>query len=147
MEDYSKDFIDYIKIFEGFKPKAYWIKGEYWDKAKTKKKYTIGYGTTVYADGSPVKEGDVITKEVAEAAIPTYLNSKVSHIKEYITNWDKLPQQAKEGVFSIVYRGGGLRKSPKFAQVLNDAYQDGWMTTEEYQKVLSEMSFAHKGNL
>lgn len=145
MEDYSKDFIDYIKRFEDFKDTAYNLNNEKWPDGSLK--YTIGYGTTVYADGTPVKKGDKITKEAAEAAIPVYLNSKVPHIKEYITNWDKLPQQVKEGIFSIVYRGGGLRKSPKFAKALNDAYQDGWMTTEEYQNVLSEMSFSHAGNL
>lgn len=40
---------------EGFREKAYWDKlGKVW---------TIGTGITRYADGSPVKQGDTITKE------------------------------------------------------------------------------------
>lgn len=146
-DQYSNEFIDYLKRFEGFNPNAYWIEGEYWDKDKKEKKYTIGYGTTTYSNGVKVKEGDQITEEEATNLMHQYLQSKVEPLKKYITNWDKLPQQVKEGLFSIVYRGGSLDKSKDFADALNAAYDDGWMTTEEYQKVLSEMSFNKKGNL
>ena len=35
-------------------------------------KVTIGYGTTVYPDGTPVKIGDKITKERAEELLDEY---------------------------------------------------------------------------
>lgn len=146
-DQYSNEFIDYLKRFEDFNPKAYWIEGEYWDKDKKEKKYTIGYGSTTYSNGVKVKEGDQITEEEATNLMHQYLQSKVEPLKKYITNWDKLPQQVKEGLFSIVYRGGSLDKSKNFAAALNDAYADGWMTTDEYKKVLSEMSFNKSGNL
>lgn len=146
-DQYSSEFIDYLKRFEGFNPKAYWIEGEYWDKDQKEKKYTIGYGATHYNNGKRVQEGDEISEEEATNLMHQYLQKRIEPLKKYITNWDKLPQQVKEGLFSIVYRGGSLDKSKDFAADLNAAYDDGWMTTEEYQKVLSEMSFNKKGNL
>ena len=46
-----------IKKFEKCILKAYKHKGDRW---------TIGWGNTFYEDGTPVKEGDVITKERAD---------------------------------------------------------------------------------
>lgn len=46
-----------LKQFEGFRAEAYKCAAGVW---------TIGYGNTVYADGSKVKEGDRITAEEAE---------------------------------------------------------------------------------
>lgn len=147
MDEYSNEFIDYLKRFENFKPNTYWIPGEYWDANKTQKKYTIGYGSTTYADGKKVKKDDTITEEDATNLMHNYLQSKTDSLKQYITNWDKLPQQVKEGLFSIIYRGGSLSKSPKFVQALNNAYEDGQLTTDEYKAILSEMQFNKTGNL
>lgn len=49
--------INLIKQFEGLSLKAYKCPAGVW---------TIGYGNTYYADGTKVKEGDLITKEDAE---------------------------------------------------------------------------------
>lgn len=49
-----------IKQFEGCKLDAYLCPAGKW---------TIGYGVTVYPDGSPVKEGDSITLAEAEALL------------------------------------------------------------------------------
>lgn len=147
MNQYSNEFIDYLKRFEDFRPKAYWIEGEYWDKDKKEKKYTIGYGATTYNNSVKVKEGDVITEEDATNLMHQYLASKEASLKKTVTNWDKLPQQVKEGLFSIVYRGGSLDKSPKFAKAVNDAYADGQISTEEYKNILAQMSFNKSGNL
>lgn len=52
--------IDMIKEFEGCKLKAYWD--------ATGKVWTIGYGTTVYPDGSPVEKGDELTTQAVALA-------------------------------------------------------------------------------
>lgn len=147
MPEYSDEFVDYLSRFENFRPSAYWIKGEYWDKDKKKKKYTIGYGTTLYSDGTKVKEGDQINQEDALKYLRAYLDEKIPQIKKILTNWDKMPQQAKEGILSIVYRGGSLNKSKNFAKAVNDAYADGWLDTNEYASIISQMNFNHTGNL
>lgn len=60
--------IDLIKKFESFSANAYLCPAHKW---------TIGYGTTSYPDGTPVKSGDVITKEKAEALLLDYVINKI----------------------------------------------------------------------
>jgi lysozyme len=50
--------IKLLHDFEGLKLNAYLCPAKVW---------TIGYGNTRYEDGTPVKSGDVITKERAES--------------------------------------------------------------------------------
>jgi lysozyme len=53
----TSEYLDFLTRYEKFSPKAYWDSiGKVW---------TIGYGTTRYLNGVPVKEGDVITKPEA----------------------------------------------------------------------------------
>jgi lysozyme len=56
----SQRGIDLIKQFEGLRLKAYQDSVGVW---------TIGYGTTMYLDGTRVKKGDVITEDKAEALL------------------------------------------------------------------------------
>lgn len=53
----NKEGKELIKRFEGLKLQGYQCSAMRW---------TVGYGNTFYEDGSPVKQGDVITKERAE---------------------------------------------------------------------------------
>jgi lysozyme len=53
----SQQGIDLIKQFEGLRLKAYQDSVGVW---------TIGYGTTMYPDGTRVKKGDVITIQQAD---------------------------------------------------------------------------------
>ena len=48
------ELVPILTEFEGFRSNAYWD--------ATGKVWTIGYGTTVYPDGSKVKKGDVVSK-------------------------------------------------------------------------------------
>lgn len=57
----SENCYNLIKQFEGLELGAYLCPAKIW---------TIGYGSTFYEDGKPVKKGDVITKERAEALLP-----------------------------------------------------------------------------
>ena len=66
--------IDVIKKYEGLSLKAYKCPAGVW---------TIGYGTTVYPDGTKVKQGDVITKDKAEALLLSYcINQIFPHIND-----------------------------------------------------------------
>lgn len=60
--------IDLIKKHEGLSLKAYKCPAGV---------ITIGYGTTVYPDGKPVKMGDVITQTKAEALLLDYVINKI----------------------------------------------------------------------
>lgn len=60
--------IDLIKKYEGFRSQAYKCPAGIW---------TVGYGSTVYADGSKVKKGDTISEQTAEALLIDYLIKNV----------------------------------------------------------------------
>lgn len=66
--------VDVIKKYEGFRSQAYKCPAGVW---------TIGYGSTTFADGTPVKKGDEISEETAEGLLVDYLNKNVRpHIEE-----------------------------------------------------------------
>lgn len=60
---------------------------------------TIGYGTTIYPSGKPVKMGDKITKEEAESLLDWYIKEKI-----------KLPagltKNQREALYSLIYNIG-----------------------------------------
>lgn len=63
---------------------------------------TIGYGTTVYPDGTPVKMGDVITQEQADAYMNHYI---MNHIMPHIKDLD-LTDNQRIAVESLIYNIG-----------------------------------------
>ena len=83
---------DLIKFFEGLRLEAYKCPAGKW---------TIGYGTTLYPDGTPVKEGDKITKEQAD-----------SYLEWYCANCIELPKgvqfthDQKTALYSLIYNIG-----------------------------------------
>lgn len=68
----SQNCINLIKRFEGCRLKAYKCPAAIW---------TIGYGTTRYPDGKPVKEGEEISLYRAESLLTYDVNKFASHIK------------------------------------------------------------------
>ena len=56
----SDQALELLKQFEGYSSKAYQDSAGIW---------TIGYGTTKWADGRPVKEGDTITEPEAATVL------------------------------------------------------------------------------
>ena len=70
--------IDFVKEKEGFSSKPY---------KDSVKKYTIGYGTTYYPDGTKVAKTDVsISKEEAEILLRHSLN----YFLDYVVNYGPL---------------------------------------------------------
>lgn len=63
---------------------------------------TIGYGTTVYPDGTSVKDGDVITQGQADAYMNHYI---MNHIMPYIKDLT-LTENQKTAVISLIYNIG-----------------------------------------
>lgn len=68
------NYLEMIKRYEGCSLKAYLCPAHKW---------TIGYGVTVYPDGTPVKEGDIITQSKADALLLDYvINQILPHIRD-----------------------------------------------------------------
>jgi lysozyme len=80
-----------IKQFEGCELTAYYCPAG---------KLTIGYGNTFYKDGSPIKEGDTITKAEAEDLLSWYCRE---HIKLPKGEWNLKQKQA---LYSLIYNIG-----------------------------------------
>lgn len=91
----SKACYDLIKEFEGLELEAYLCPSKIW---------TIGYGSTFYADGKPVKQGDKITKEQAEALLPNI----VTKFAQSVTASLKIPvkQNQFDALVSLCYNIG-----------------------------------------
>lgn len=124
-------FIDLLKQYEGFKPKAYWDVDH----------YSIGYGSDTMPDGTPVKADSTITEQEAVKLIPAYINKKEKYIRQYFPNYDSLPEQTKYALIDQLYRGGqgAFAKSPKFTKALQDAYADNRLTLKEAESIIKEL--------
>lgn len=93
---------DLIKKYEGCRLAAYKCPAGVW---------TIGYGTTVYPNGQPVKKGDKCTLAEAEKYLDWYIKTQIK-LPDGLTN----PQ--KEALQSLIYNIGqsafdrsGLKKA------------------------------------
>lgn len=99
------DGVELIEKYEGFRAQAYKCPAGLW---------TVGYGTTVYPDGTPVKKGDTVTKAKAEAYLIDYLNKKV---RPYLKGL-KLKAGQQAAIESIVYNvGPNFFRSKCFAAI------------------------------
>ncbi|MGK7924075.1 MAG: glycoside hydrolase family protein [Spirulina sp.] len=67
---------------------------------------TIGYGTTRYPDGSPVKRGDIITKAEAEEYLLHYVDKKCRIALEKIPTWKQMNDNQKGALYSFAYNLG-----------------------------------------
>lgn len=94
----TKTCLDLIKKWEGLELKAYPDPGT---KAEP---YTIGYGSTRYADGSKVKLGDAITMQEAERLLSIDLERWLSAIRPWLPV--TINQNQIDAVLSFVYNCG-----------------------------------------
>lgn len=85
--------VDLIKRYEGFCAKAYKCPAGVW---------TIGYGSTTWEDGTPVKSGQTITQEKAEGLLINWLNKNV---RPKLAGLNLKPGQ-QAAIESIVYNVG-----------------------------------------
>lgn len=117
-----------IQKYEGCKLQAYKCPMGIW---------TIGWGNTTYPDGSKVKQGDVITKEYADALLTDYL------IKNVYPVWAKIPytltQGQKDALASLCYNVGvpSFLRSKLYTAICK----------KDYAEVCRQWDFGFKNNL
>lgn len=69
-------------------------------------RYTIGYGTTFYEDGSPVLEGDNITQDHADELLSDRIDDIASQLSANPSIPDKVTQNEFDAVVSLAYNIG-----------------------------------------
>ena len=85
-------FNELIAKYEGLKLSAYKCPAGVW---------TIGYGTTIYPNGKPVKQGDTCTKSEAGIYLTDYLETIKSLIQPFCDN-----EQQVIALESLIYNIG-----------------------------------------
>lgn len=98
-----------IREFEGLELEAYLCPSRIW---------TVGYGSTFYEDGKPVKQGDKITKERAEKLLPNivtkFAQSVANSLKTTVT------QNQFDAMVSLCYNiGVGNFRSSTLLRLVN----------------------------
>lgn len=92
----DKPYINLISEFEGMKTDAYWD--------DTGKVWTIGKGTTTYRDGTPVKKGDKISKEEADALMQDFVDTEIiPRLSETIPTWNEMSPNQQAALISFAY--------------------------------------------
>ena len=89
------DLYELIKQFEGCKLTAYKCPAGKW---------TIGYGSTFFMDGSPVKEGDKITQEDAEIMLKKIVDDFRIQVVRIVPG--TLPSGAVDALTSFAFNCG-----------------------------------------
>lgn len=115
--DASSKCMDLIKQFEGFSAKPYLCPAGI---------PTIGYGSTRYADGTPVKLSDApITEVAAEALVMATLNTEyVAAVNRYV----QVPvnQNQFDALVDFCYNAGAKNlQSSTLLRLLNSGDYDG----------------------
>lgn len=90
--------VNLVKQFEGFKSKAYP------DPATNGEPYTIGYGSTRYANGDKVKLGEMLTMPEAERLLIFDLERRLGAIRAWLPY--QMNQNQVDSVLSFVYNCG-----------------------------------------
>lgn len=105
----SNDCLKLVKKWEGFYSKAYLCPANVW---------TVGYGTTKWANGKAVKPGDTITESEAVKLLEKQVNEHASTIEQYVTV--KLSQSQFDALASFQYNlGKHILKGSKLLRCLN----------------------------
>lgn len=108
---FSDDYVEELKssLREGFRDTAYWLEGEYWDKAKKIKKYTYGYGFTTDENRKPVKKGMTITREEADLLLIKKLTEEYAKDLNDVLDINKdliVTQEQYNQLLDVTYQGG-----------------------------------------
>lgn len=106
----SKNCIDLIKKFEGFRSEAYQDSVGIW---------TVGYGSTMWPDGKKVVKGQKMTMAEAEKVMAWELERKGSVILSGLPATTTINQNQYDALLSFAYNMGvgALLKSTLFRKV------------------------------
>ena len=89
-----------VKEFEGCRLEAYP------DPETGAWPWTIGWGSTSYANGSPVRPGDTISQAQADALLVVRLERDALALASRIPQWAKLTAQQQAALLSFTYNCG-----------------------------------------
>lgn len=90
--------LELIKKKEGFRANAYLCPANKW---------TVGYGTTIYSNGSAVKQGDTITESEAVALLKSYVENNSARTLNNVLNTSvTLEQNQVDALLSWMYNIG-----------------------------------------
>lgn len=89
-----------VKEFEGCRLTAYP------DPESGDEPWTIGWGTTTYGNGAPVKQGDRISQELADALLAGRLERDCQLLAQRIPRWQQLSVNQQAALLSFTYNCG-----------------------------------------
>jgi GH24 family phage-related lysozyme (muramidase) len=99
--------INLIKEFEGYEKQLPDGRAQaYRDPIYGWEVPTIGYGTTVYPDGTKVKQGDIITRAQAEEYLADHVDSTCRPDLERIPTWGRMNDNQRGAMYSFAYNLG-----------------------------------------
>lgn len=121
----SQRGIDLIIKWEGFKDRAYLCSANVW---------TIGFGSTRWLNGDPVKQGETITKKLAEQLLIT----DISRFSEQVRRLVNVPltQPQFDALVSFTYNlgGGALERSTLLKKLNQGDYKGAAKEFERWVK-------------
>lgn len=91
---------------------------------------TIGYGTTRWPDGSPVKLGQNCTQKQAEQMLEAYIQKNIIPNLQKVPDWDKMTEEQQAALISFAYNlGAGFYKSDNFETISR------YLASKDWEKV------------
>lgn len=117
-----------IKKHEGLRLVAYLCPKGYW---------TIGYGCRFHLDGTPVKQGDEITKEMAEIMLDNYLIKYVYPVIDGMQMNFTINQKDALACLIFNWSPEGFKKSKLYKAIKN----------KDWVNVCREWDYGFKNNL
>lgn len=110
-----------IKSFEGFRAQAYPDSLHGWATP------TIGYGTTVYASGRKVQQGDTITEPQAVAELQAYVAQHISPALAKLSFFSDMTEPMIGALESFAYNlGAGFYGAPGFETISKRLREKDW---------------------
>ncbi len=113
--------LELIKHFEGFRAQAYPDPLHGWAIA------TIGYGTTRYATGQQVTQGDQITEAQAEQELRHFLTQQVIPALLAIPHYESMTDPMRGALQCFAYNlGAGFYGAPHFQTITRVLKTQDW---------------------
>lgn len=113
--------------WEGYRRAAYPDPGLGWDVP------TIGYGTTIYANGERVKPGDLLSEPKARQELVHHVDALISPRLKAIPGWDKMSEPMRGALESFAYNlGANFYGSSKFESITGALKSRAWDAVPKY---------------
>lgn len=144
--------VELIKQFEGYEKQLPDGRAEaYADPIYGWEVPTIGYGTTVYPDGSKVQPGDIITRQQAEEYLINHIEHSTKADMESIPTWAMMNENQRSALYSFAYNlGSGFYGNDNFQSITRvcdatDRWNDKAWITEQFVKYRNPGTAAEAG--